>query len=261
MSDRLFGCALRLLAGCYAGLVALPLLALLLHATPATLAAALRSPVVWQAVGLSLLTATAATLLVVAGALPLAWLLTRQVTRWRGLLTTLLELPAALPPAVAGLGLLLAFGRYQLLGPWLTRCGLPPVALTPAAVVLAQMLVAGPLFLRAARAALEAVPPRVLQASAVLGAGEATTFRRIVLPLARPGLLGGALVTWARALGELGATLLFAGNLPGWTQTMPSAIFVTWQVDRTAAVSLSVLLLLLSAGALLLARRCAGEVL
>lgn len=259
MSDRAFRALLVTLAGAYALFVALPLAALLLRAAPDRLLAALGEPIVWSAVGLSLITATVTTLLALLGATPAAYLLTGATGRWRRGITVLLELPLVLPPAVAGLALILAFGRYQLLGPLLARLGVEQVAMTPAAIVMAQLLVAGPLHFRAARAAFEQVPARLRQASAVLGASEATTVRRVVLPLAAKGLLAGLLLTWARAIGELGATLLFAGSLPGRTLTMPSAIFIRWNRNLDEAIALAVILLLLALGAMLLARRVAGE--
>ncbi len=255
MTDRWFRRLLFLPAAAYAGFMLVPLAALLGSAAPGRVSTALRSAELWSAVGLSLLAATAATGLAVLGAGAAAYLLVGAAGRLARLMATILELPLVLPPAVAGLALILAFGRYQPLGRALAAVGLPQLALTPAAVVLAQLLVASPLFFRAARTAFAGVPERVRQSSAVLGASEWTTLRRVVLPLAREGLAGGALLTWSRAVGELGATLLFAGSLPGRTLTMPTAIFVTWQSDMPAAVGLSVILLLCSMGALWLARR------
>lgn len=259
MSDRLFRSVLTFLAALYGTFLLLPLAALAYRASPTVLFAQFRSPDVWQAVARSVFSATTATALTVLGGLPIAYLLAVSTRRRSKIISTLLELPLVLPPSVAGLGLILAFGRYQMLGPWLRKLGIDQVALTPAAVVMAQMLVAAPLFFRSARQAFATLPARYRQASSVLGANEATTFRHVVLPLVRGGLVGGALLCWARALGELGATLMFAGNLPGITRTMPTAIYILAQTNITAAVTLSFLLLMLSLAALLLARNVAGE--
>jgi len=259
VSDRAFRLLTYALAGCFALLLLGPLLALLLHGAPGRLLPALASTRTLSAIGLSLVTATLATAIAVIGGLPLAWLLRRpgsRAARWIG---SLCELPMVLPPAVAGLALLLALGPYSPAGLLLGRLGVGQVPLTPAAVVLAQVLVAGPLFLRAARSAIGAVPERLFQASALLGGGEWDGFRRIMLPLARPGLLGGALLCWARAIGELGATIMFAGNLPGRTMTMATAIFIDWQTDLDAAIALAIVLLLVSGSAILAARRLAGS--
>ncbi|MBI2298336.1 MAG: molybdate ABC transporter permease subunit [Armatimonadetes bacterium] len=259
MNNRAFRWTLGSLGLLYGSFLLLPLAALAWRASPQILWSELMRPETWSAVAMSLTSATIATLVTVAGGLPMAYILATSEGRWTRLATTILELPLVLPPAVAGLGLILAFGRYQLLGPLLSRLGIEHVALTRTAVVMAQMLVSAPLFFRAARTAFGMVPERYLRASAVLGAREATTFRLVVLPLARGGLVGGALLCWARALGELGATLMFAGNLPGVTRTMPTAIYIKAQSDITTAVTLSLLLLLLSVAALLAARQVAGE--
>jgi molybdate transport system permease protein len=259
VKPALFRGLLTVLAAAFAAFLLLPLAALALSASPVDLVSQLATTQVWSAVAVSLLTATVATALTVLGGLPLAYLLAGARGRGARALTVVLELPLVMPPAVAGLALLLAFGRYQGLGPLLARLGLPPLAFTPAAVVMAQMLVAAPLFLRSAQTAIAAVPPALGRASAVLGASEAVTLWRVVLPLARPGLAAGALLCWARALGELGATVMFAGALPGLTRTMTTAIFVAWAEDLRAAETLAVLLLALSLAALLAARRLTRE--
>ncbi len=259
MSDRVFRCACWLAAAAFGVFLAIPLVALFRYVSVAGLLAALGERRMWQAVGLSVITSSLCTLAAVLGGLPLAWLLTGRHGRWARLVTTVAELPLVLPPSVAGLALILAYGRYQWLGPTLTHFGIRQVALTPAAVVMAQTLVAAPIFFRAARTALASLPGQCLQASAVLGEGEAGTFVRVVLPLCRGGLLGGALLTWARAMGELGATVMFAGTLEGRTLTMSTAIFDAWQRDLREAVTLAVLLLVMAAGAMLAARQFAGD--
>ncbi len=259
MSDRLFRALTILLAGCFGLLLLGPLVGLVMQGAPARLLPALVAPRTLSTIALSLASAGLATLLAVIGGLPLAWLLRRPESRAARWIGGLCELPMVLPPAVAGLALLLALGPYSLAGRLLERLGLGQVPLTPAAVVLAQVLVAGPLFLRAARSAMTAVPERLLQASELLGGREWDGFWRIMLPLARTGLLGGALLCWARAIGELGATLMFAGSLPGRTMTMATAIFIDWQTDLDGAIALAIVLLLVSGSAILAARRLAGS--
>jgi molybdate transport system permease protein len=150
-----------------------------------------------------------------------------------------------LPPTVAGVSLLLAFGRVGLVGRALAPWGIT-IPFTTAAVVLAQAFVAGPFFVNAARAGFEAVEPQYLRAAATLRASSIYAFLRVVLPLSLPSLIAGAAMTWARALGEFGATITFAGNLPGVTQTMPLAVYIALQSDLEAAVALSVILLVFS---------------
>ena len=157
-----------------------------------------------------------------------------------------MDLPIVVPPAVAGVALLLAFGRQGLLGPTLNRLGIHLSFSTPA-VVLAQLFVACPFYVRAARAGFLAVDRVLEDASATLGYGGWGTFRRITVPLALPSLVGGAVLTWARALGEFGATIMFAGNLMGVTQTMPLAVYLSLESgDLDGAVALSVVLVLVS---------------
>jgi molybdate transport system permease protein len=154
---------------------------------------------------------------------------------------------------VAGVALLLAFGRAGLVGSVLARAGIT-LPFTTSAVVLAQVFVAGPFFVNAARAGFEEVDPRYVRAAATLRASPAYTFLRVVLPLSMPSIAAGAAMTWARALGEFGATITFAGNLPGRTQTMPLAVYVALQSDLGASIALSVILLAVSFGLLLALR-------
>src|SRR5581483_4044828 len=155
------------------------------------------------------------------------------------------DLPIVLPPAVAGAALLMAFGRRGLLGPWLAVLGLE-IPFTTTAVVMAQAFVAAPFYVRAARAGLAAVDPVLEGVSRTLGESALGTFRRVTVPLAMPALLGGAVMTWARALGEFGATIMFAGNFPGTTQTMPLAIYVAMERDLPAALVLASILIVAS---------------
>ena len=200
------------------------------------------SPAIWQAVRLSLVTTSTAALLVVLLGTPLAYALARGRFGLHRVAELLVDLPMVLPPAVAGVALLLAFGRQSLIGGWLEQAGISP-AFTSAAVVMAQMFVAGPFYVRAARAGFASVDRSLEDVSLSLGHSPMETFFRITLPLAAPSLLEGVVMTWARALGEFGATILFAGNFPGVTQTMPLAIYTAMQEDFQRAVWLSIFLL------------------
>jgi molybdate transport system permease protein len=188
---------------------------------------------------------------------PAAWFLATRRFRGRTLAITVLELPLVLPPAAAGIGLLAAFGPRGLLGPAIEGAGIELV-LARAGVVVALAFVASPFYLRQAQAAFAALDPRLLEASRTLGASEARTFARVAFPLARPGLATGAVLAWGRALGEFGATLMFAGSLQGVTQTAPLAIFARLGSDFTGALALSAVLVAASA-AILLAVRLAGR--
>lgn len=225
--------------------VAIPILALLLFVSPATLLESLSDPVVTDAIRLSLTTSTVATLVVIVFGTALAFLNTRVDYLGRHLVETLTDLPIVLPPAVAGLGLLLAFGRFGFVGQYLAPFGIT-IAFTTLAVVMAQCFVAAPFFLRQARTAFGEIDPAYEAAARSLGASPAYTFRRITVPLAAEGLVSGAIMSFARALGEFGATIMFAGNIQGRTQTMPLAIYTGLQSDITASVALAVILLAIS---------------
>ena len=241
--------ALRIAAflatGLMLALLALPLAALLLRVPPAQLLARIGEPVVLEALRLSLLTSLAATAGVVVLGLPLAWLLATQAFRGKRALELLVDLPMVLPPTVAGLALLLAFGRMGLAGRVLQVFGIS-LPFTTAGVVVAQGFMSAPFFIVPVRAGLASVERRYLDAAATLRADPIRTFFRVLLPLARPSLLAGIAMCGARALGEFGATITFAGNLPGTTQTMPLAVYVALQTDLQAAVTLAVMLVILS---------------
>lgn len=222
--------------------ILLPLAALLWRSSPEQVLQHLRTPAVSQAIWLSLRTSVMTTLLAALLGTPLAYLLARRHLPGRRLLEALLDLPLVLPPAVAGVALLMAFGRRGIVGAMLAELGVE-LTFTPAAVVLAQLFVAAPFFLRAAMVGFGAVDEELTQAAALDGAGEWALFRHVILPLAHPALLAGAVLTWARALGEFGATIIFAGNLPGQTQTMPLAIYLGFELDLNVALTLSVILL------------------
>jgi molybdate transport system permease protein len=230
-------------------LLALPLIALLVRVPPAALVARLLDPLVLDALRLSLVTSAAATAIVIALGIPVAWVLATRDFRGKRPLEVVLDLPMVLPPTVAGFALLMAFGRAGLTGGALEVFGIT-LPFTTLGVVVAQAFMAAPFFVAPARAGFAAVDRRMLDAAATLRADETTTFLRVVLPLARPALVAGAAMSAARALGEFGATITFAGNLPGVTQTMPLAVYIALQSDLEAAVALSVLLLLMSGGLL-----------
>ena len=238
--------------------LALPLLGLLLYSSPAELWANLARPEVRAAVGLSLRTSAWATLAAVLLGTPPAYLLARREFRGRLLLDNLVDLPIVLPPAVAGLALLLVFGRRGWVGAPLDALGLR-ITFTQLAVVMAQTFIAVPLFVRAAVIGFAAVEPELEDAAAIDGANGWQVFRRVSLPLARRSLLTGVALAWARALGEFGATILFAGNLPGRTQTMPLAIYLGFELDLGVAVALSVILVGVSFAILLLIKLVGGR--
>jgi molybdate transport system permease protein len=237
-----------------ATLLAVPVFALLLEGTETDLVALLGDPVVQSALWLSLLTSAAATAAAVILGAPLAFVLARLQFRGRNVLEMIVDLPIVLPPSVAGLALLLAFGRRGLLGESLDAFGVS-LPFTTLAVVVAQIFVAGPLFVRAARIGFGSLDRNLEEAAVTEGADHWQLFRYVMVPGARNALLGGMLLCWARALGEFGATLLFAGNLMGRTQTMPLAIYVSLESNRGAAVAISVILLAVSALLLALLRR------
>lgn len=234
-------------------LLALPLLAILLRTPLPLLLGNLQQRQVVQALTLSMITSLITTALAILLGTPLAYLLARRNFRGKALLDTLIDAPMVLPPAVAGVGLLLAFGRRGIWGSYLDALGIS-LTFTQAAVVLAQLFVAAPFFVKAAAAGFMSVEQELEQAAALDGASRWQTFRQITVPLAGPALLGGAIMTWSRALGEFGATIIFAGNLPGRTQTMPLAIYIGFELRFDVALTLSVILLCCSFGVLLITK-------
>lgn len=230
--------------------LALPFVALLFRVSPAQLAARLGDPLVLDALRLSLVTSAAATLVVVLVGLPVAYLLATREFFGKRVVEVLIDLPMVLPPTVAGFALLMAFGRMGLLGRSLAALGIT-LPFTTVGVVLAQVFMAVPFFVGPARAGIAGVDRKLLEAAATLRSSESHTFWRVVMPLALPSLVAGTSMSCARALGEFGATITFAGNLPGTTQTMPLAVYIALQSDLDAAVVLSVLLLVMAFGLLL----------
>ncbi|MER7842170.1 molybdate ABC transporter permease subunit [Streptomyces sp. NPDC096040] len=224
----------------------LPLLALLLRAPWTSLPSLLTSTEVWQALQLSLLSATAATAVSLVLGVPLAWLLARTEFPGRGFVRALVTLPLVLPPVVGGVALLLALGRNGVVGQWLDDWFGITLPFTTTAVVIAESFVAMPFLVISVEGTLRAADPRYEEAATTLGASRFTAFRRVTLPLIAPGIAAGSVLAWARALGEFGATITFAGNFPGRTQTMPLAVYLALQNDPDAAIALSLVLLAVS---------------
>ncbi len=231
-----------------------PVVAIFTHVPPSRLVHQLSSPVVTDALVVSFKTTALAQALILLFGTPTAYLLATRRFRGRPLLVTLVELPLVLPPAVAGLGLLAAFGRFGLLGSTFRALGISVSLGTQTAVVLAVAFVASPLYIRTAIVAFEAVDPDLVAASRTLGAGSTRTFFRVVLPLARNGLAAGEALAFARGLGEFGATIMFAGSLQGVTQTLPLAIYAEFSVNFDVALALGALLVAISAALLLTLR-------
>jgi molybdate transport system permease protein len=232
-------------AGAIAFLV-LPVAGLVVRAPWSTMPERLTQPGILTALRLSLQTATTATLVCLALGVPLAWLLARVEFPGRRLVRALVIVPLVLPPVVGGLALLLAFGRRGLIGQWLDDTFGVTLAFTTTGVVVAEAFVAMPFLVIAVEGALRGADTRYEEAAATLGAGRWTTFRRVTLPLVAPGVAAGAVLCWARALGEFGATITFAGNRPGVTQTMPLAVYAELERDLDAAIVLSLILLVVS---------------
>ena len=224
----------------------LPLAGLLIRTPWSELPHQLTSPGVWQALRLSLIAATCATAVCLVLGVPLAWLLARTEFPGRGLVRALVTLPLVLPPVVGGVALLLALGRNGIVGRWLDEAFGVTLPFTTAGVVVAEAFVAMPFLVISVEGTLRAADPRYEEAAMTLGASRFTAFRRVTLPLIAPGIAAGSVLAWARALGEFGATITFAGNFPGRTQTMPLAVYLALQSDPAAAIALSLVLLLVS---------------
>jgi len=205
----------------------------------------LQQPLVTEALRLSFLTSLGSLFLALLCGTPIAYLLARYRFRGAALLDTLIDLPMVLPPTVAGVALLMAFGRRGVLGAWLDLIGVQ-LSFTTLAVVLAQSFVSIPFYIRAARAGFQSVDQELERVAYTLGHSPLSTFVRVTVPLAFPALLSGAVMAWARALGEFGATIMFAGNFLGRTQTMPLAIYTAMESDLTAALVLSAILIIVS---------------
>ena len=239
--------------------IVVPLAGLFVHLTPSELLEALATPSARDALRLSIFTTIVSLGITLVLGTPLAYVLARGDFRGRSLLDAVVDLPIVVPPAVAGLALLLVFGRFGLLGPSLRTLGIQ-LSFSTAAVVMAQIFVASPFYVRAARGGFVAVDRTLEAASATLGMGPVRTFALVTVPLAAPALLGGAVLCWARGLGEFGATIMFAGSFAGRTQTMPLAIYGRYQGgDLETALLLAVVLLAASMLVLLAVRLVGGR--
>jgi molybdate transport system permease protein len=232
----------------------LPLVGLLVRTPWSSLWPELTQPGVGQALRLSLVSASLATGLSVVLGVPLAWVLARSAARGRTVLRALVTVPLVLPPVVGGVALFTVLGRQGIVGRWLYEAFDVTIPFTTTAVVIAETFVAMPFLVISVEGALRAADTRFEDVAATLGADRWTTFRRVTLPLVAPGVAAGAVLCWARALGEFGATITFAGNFPGTTQTMPLAVYLALQRDPDAAIVLSLLLLAVSLATLLLLR-------
>ena len=233
--------------------IVLPLLSLFLRTSPDQFIASLNRTQVSQALALSMTTTMTAALITVILGTPLAYSQARNVFRYRRLIDTIVDMPIVLPPAVAGVALLMTFGRRGLFGGLLNEFGIH-IAFTTAAVVLAQIFVAAPFYIKAATLGFESIDIEIEQAAGMDGANSWQVFRFIIIPLSRTALMSGGVMTWARALGEFGATIIFAGNLAGRTQTMPLAIYIGFELDLEVALTLSVILVGFSFIALMIVR-------
>jgi len=256
---RAAGSLLLLPAAVFVLFVAVPLGALVYRAAVSgQLLLSLRQPALRDAVRLSLSTSLLTVALVALFGTPLAYALARLPFPGRRLVDTLIDLPMVLPPVVAGVALLMAFGRRGVFGPALQGAGID-VAFTAKVVVAAQIFVSSPFYIRAARVGFQAVDETLEQAAAIDGAGRLGAFWHVLLPLAWPAVLSGLVLCWARALSEFGATMLFAGNLRGTTQTMSLAIMTAMESNLYTALAMAVLLLAVATVTLFVFRALAGD--
>jgi len=258
VATALWSAAAGIASGALLLLTMVPLAGLLFTTSPRALLDGLGNPLVGPALRLSLLTTTSSLLLVVVCGTPLAWLLARRRSRFARVVETIMQLPVVLPPAVAGVALLLAFGRRGLLGPALHAVGIG-VPFTVVAVVLAESFVAAPFYVQAAVTAFRALDPDLVLVARALGASPPRVFLAVAVPISAPALAGGAAMSWARALGEFGATLMFAGNLTGRTQTLPLAVYTALESDLAAAQALSIILVVVAFALLIAIRAGAGS--
>jgi molybdate transport system permease protein len=244
-----------MLAGAGAAFFILPLIGLILSAPWANLWPDLTAPESLLALRLSLVASLSATALALVLGLPLAWIYARVVFPGRNLLRALTTLPMVLPPVVGGVALLMAFGRRGLLGEVLDTAFGIRLPFTTAGAVLAETFVAMPFLVLTVEAGLRSMDRRYEDAARTLGAGRWTVLRRVTLPLVAPSLFAGAVLCWARALGEFGATITFAGNFPGRTQTLPLAVYLALETTRPEAAILLSLVLLAASLVVLVALR------
>jgi molybdate transport system permease protein len=241
---------LILLAAPLLALIVIPPFALLVHTSPGTLLRYLGTSAVVQAITLSLWTSAVSLIVTVVFGTPLAYLLGRGKFFGKGVLEVLIDWPIVLPPAVAGIALLMTLGRRGLIGGWLDRMGID-IPFTPIAVIIAQTFVSCPYYIKAASVGFSSISQGILDAAALDGASPIQRFRNVTVPLAFRSLMVGGALTWSRALGEFGATIIFAGNYPGRTQTMPLAVYIGFEIDIHQALTLAAILLIISFGLLM----------
>ena len=234
-----------LLFGALIAFVSLTIAALFFKISLDSFIQSLTTDVVREAIKLSFLTSICSVVIVIIFGTPVAYINARRRYTGKQLIDTLIDLPVVLPPAVAGLGLLLAFGRRGLIGQYFNVFGFD-IAFTTLAVIMAQVFVSSPFYIRQAKISFEDVSREYEAAARTLGATSINTFFRVTVPIALNGLISGAIMTWARALGEFGATVIFAGNFQGRTQTMPLAIYSALQGDVDASISLAIILVIIS---------------
>lgn len=237
-----------------AGFLLLPLLALVVRAPWRSLPTHLGAPIVRDALRLSLVCASSAAAAAVVLGVPLAWVLSRPGWRGVGILRALVTVPLVLPPVVGGVALLKALGRNGILGHWLDAALGVTLPFTTAGVIVAETFVAMPFLVLAMEGAFRGIDPGLEEAATTLGASRWQIFTRVTLPSVVPGLIAGTVLAWARALGEFGATITFAGNSPGRTTTMPIAVYLAMESDPDAAVALALVLLAVAVGILIALR-------
>jgi molybdate transport system permease protein len=254
LSDRHSGWLFIVPSVLLAALFGLPILALVVRAAGSDLLASITAPYALNALRLSMVTSLISLAITVLFGTALAYLLARRKFAFKPWLELLIDLPVVLPPSVAGLALLMAFGRNGLLGPVLSLLGVS-IPFTMPAVVMAQTFVAAPLYVRAARLGFAEIDVQLEEAAYVEGASQWQLFREVMFPLAGNAVISGAILCWARALGEFGATILFAGNLEGVTQTMPLAIYLGLERSLSVTIALAVMLVIVSVVLLIFIRR------
>lgn len=226
--------------------VVLPLLALLVRADWADMGTHLAAPVVGDSLRLSALTTSVTMVVVWVLGTPLAWLLARSEHRLTAWARALITVPLVLPPVVGGVALLMTWGRRGVLGGWLESTFGITLPFTTAAVVMAEIFVAMPFYVISVEGSMRGLDRRFDQIAATLGSGPVRTFRTVVIPMVLPGIAAGSALAWARALGEFGATITFAGSFPGRTQTAPLGVYAALERDPQAAIALSLVMLLVS---------------
>lgn len=255
ISRRWFQPALGVALAVTIAFLVLPIVAIFTNTAPHRLLRSLSDPAATDALRLSLETTAIAIAVIVAVGTPAAYLLATRSFPGRSVVITLIELPLVLPPAVAGIALLASLGPHGILGSLLGRT----LDLNKAAVVVALTFVSAPFYLRQAQASFQAIDRSLLDAARTLGSSEAASVARVAVPVALPGLSAGLALAWGRALGEFGATLMFAGSFRGITQTVPLAIYDQFATDFPAALALSAILVAVSAGLLLAVKLVPGQ--